>query len=322
MDLLISDLPDIYSDNVGAAVYRVSFEDRSTAIARAIQALHSKPVLVFSSDRADKLAKNNLHTLLSLNKEASNIRLDIKDPLQLADRISEVKAFCESAVAHGRILIDITCFRREELLILMRVLSGLERPMWRYCELLYVSAASMAEDWLSKNTVEYRSVIGYSGLSSPARRSHLIVMVGFEVERARDIIANYEPAKLTIGYGRQAESINAPLYHRNIHFFEQLKSLYGADVDSFDFSLTDPLKAAREISAVVSKTPDMINIVAPLNNKISTIGAGLVGISKKEVQICYGVVSEYNVKSYSTVGDKVYRFNLADLLEAGLSASH
>lgn len=318
MTLLISDLPKAYSDNIGAAVFRVSFEGRSTVIARAVEALQTKPALVFSSQRADKLAKDNLGILLSLNTGASNLRLDGKDPLQLADRISEVKSLCESAIPHGRIIIDITCFRREELLILMRVLSGLERRLWRSCELLYVSAASMAEDWLSRNTVEYRSVIGYSGQPSPAKRSHLIVMVGFEVERARDIIANYEPAKLTIGYGRQAESINTPLYHRNVHFFEQLKSLYGADVDSFDFSLTDPLKAAREILAVISKTPDMINIVAPLNNKISTIGAGLVGISKKEVQICYGVVSEYNVKSYSKVGDKVYRFNLADLLEAGL----
>jgi hypothetical protein len=52
-----------------------------------------------------------------------------------------------------------------------------------------------------------------------ARALQLIVLVGFEVERAAEVITQYEPSSLSIGLGKKNQSISDG-HHDNNKYFE------------------------------------------------------------------------------------------------------
>jgi hypothetical protein len=140
-------------------------------------------------------------------------------------------------------------------------------------------------------------------------------MLGFELERARDIIDNYEPAQITIGCGKSRYAGADQMYDRNKQLFEELKVLYGTSIHEFEFSLDDPLDTKRALEETIKENQGYSYVVAPLNNKISTLGAGLFALEHPSVQICYGVVSEYNEEEYSEPSEEVL---LIPLTEMGL----
>jgi hypothetical protein len=47
-----------------------------------------------------------------------------------------------------------------------------------------------------------------------------------------------------------------------------------------------------------------------LNNKISTIGAGLAAIENESIQLTYAKPAIYNVEGYSKANDDIYIFDL------------
>jgi hypothetical protein len=293
-------------------VCRVSFETRSTSVAKELLQTATVPTTIFASQRRSSAAAKNIKELLSLTGHGPSDLLDPAKPEMTAQRFLELAR--EVCAASGKVIIDISTFRREELLILLRMLAHSYGPTTD-CELVYVEAAEMSSEWLSRGTVGFRSVLGYSGEVVPSRGSHLIVMLGFEVQRARDIIDNYEPTQLTVGYGRREASIRESFHERNLAFFKTLKSWYGRNFSEFQFSLIDPLDTMRDLKDTMSDSTRNV-VIAPMNNKLSTLGAGLLGIANQTIQICYSLVSEYNEEEYSTPGEHAYVMSLRDMLSA------
>ena len=66
----------------------------------------------------------------------------------------------------------------------------------------------MGEKWLSKGVKEIRSVLGFPGEILPSRKNHLIVLTGYEYERAKTIIDILQPYSLALGFG-EASNVNA-----------------------------------------------------------------------------------------------------------------
>lgn len=76
--------------------------------------------------------------------------------------------------------------------------------------------------WLSKGVRTIRSVVGYSGDMSPIKDLLLIILVGFEYERAQTLIEVFEPSKLYLGMASPTESHNESLSEINRSNFEKL----------------------------------------------------------------------------------------------------
>jgi hypothetical protein len=211
-------------------------------------------------------------------------------------------------------LIDVTSFRREELLMLLTILrsSGL-RPDCRGA-LAYVASESMSDN-LSDDVMGLRSVIGYAGDMRPSRKTRLVLMMGFETHRARSIIEGYEPDEVLIGTGREVDSINKDLYRKNREFSKEVERLSANVVRKFEFSARDPLQVVRELGLAVGDGTDANIVLAPLNTKLSTLGAGLYALEHPEVQVCYAPVRRYNEANYSTSSQQVYLLPLSELLQ-------
>lgn len=290
--------------------FRLSFEERSAVIGAS--APSDTGGVAFASEECSDKAQTQIRSVLDSHLNFKKVDLRISDPLGTANTIyNEIIAAAESGSLDDSI-IDITTFRREELLMLLHILRTLPPNVRRNCDLVYVGAGDMSGP-LSGKVVSTRSVVGFAGVIWPSRPTRLVVLMGFEIPRARAIIESYEPKHLIIGRGRLSESINETLWRKNEQFFQELQSNYSNLEPNFEFSPRDPLEALAQLEKEVPISDKVNTVIAPLNTKLSTIGAGLFAQNHPEVQLCYAEVGSYNEESYSTVGTDAYIFSLSKL---------
>ena len=81
---------------------------------------------------------------------------------------------------------------------------------------------------------------------------------------------------------------------------------------SFDFSCRDIKHTIQQIKGIISQRPNDNYILVPLNTKLSTIAATLVGIENRRIQLCYAIPEIYNVNNYAMPGDNA---TIVDLFE-------
>lgn len=264
--------------------------------------------IIFVSEGRSDLANEQLKAVKNLHPTLKVIELKISDPLATANAINAAL----QSISLVDAVVDVTAFRREELLMLLEVLRGLDSRRRRNCELVYVSAGQMA-DSLSGQVTQTRSIVGFAGEIWPSRPTRLVVLMGFEIPRARAIIETYEPKHLILGRGRQSESINDDLWRKNDVFFTELRSSYSNIEPIFEFSARDPLAVAAELEKAIPAFEQSNVVLAPLHTKLSTIGVGLYAQRHRNVQVCYAEVGAYNEATYSTVGDSAYVFPVTQL---------
>ena len=285
-----------------------SFEDRCLSASAVLIDQKFDSAIVFFIEEFISHSKDNRSNLLSyFGDKGRDISLSHSDPRGTADSI--FGALTPNFSNHQNILVDISTFTRESLLILLKALNQHKQPHQKL-QLIYTCAKDTSPD-LSYDLVELRSVMGYMGEMKPAKPLHLIIMLGFEYERAQQVIEAYEPDYISIGYGASEESISSGLHELNIKFKEKLISIYTNHViNQFNHSLVDPFKTRNKLSKIVDSKSACNTVIAPLNNKISTVGAGLLAIKRPEVQVCYTQMGGYNTANYSSASDRCYVIDL------------
>ena len=163
--------------------------------------------------------------------------------------------------------------------------------------------------WLSEGIAEIRSVLGFSGDLAIRGGLKLVVLAGFEWDRARRLIDAYDPSMLAIGLGRRADAIEEIHYEKNEYFVEKLMHHY-PDAIQFEFSCNDAV-ATAEIIAKQCRDMSLTPVVAPLNTKISTVGAALAAITDPRIQLCYAQAAVYNCASYSIPSEYFRVFSIS-----------
>jgi hypothetical protein len=301
-----------------------SFESRCRAIADQLDPEQvEQVVLLGNSDFATYIGENAELIKARFGAKTKSVALRTDDPIFVADNLkNDVLPLVANRT--GLCLIDTTTFTHEQLLILMRLLAQLETST--DVKLAYVGAGeysintSPEERWLSKGVIDTRAVLGYPGIMLPSRKLHLVVLVGFEHERAEKVIEKYEPAIVSLGLGREHQSvkpehyiINAEFHHRVERFAENLSASI-AGVRRFEFSCIDPLQTMKDIASEANRFRSFNVAVCPMNTKPSTIGAALLALNDERFQLVYAQPGEYNVDGYSTAGDTCALFDLAQCL--------
>jgi hypothetical protein len=289
-------------------VVRMSFEERSAVVARTAPPTMIRRGILFLSEGRSELAEARVSEIMRLHPDLRMVEIRTSDPLGTAKAIHEAL----NSISLVDCVIDVTAFRREELLMLLEILRGVDSSKRRNCELVYVSAGDMA-DPLSGKVTQCRSVVGYAGAMWPSRPTRLVVLMGFEIPRARAIIEAYEPKYLVLGRGLRSESINQTLSDKNDMFFKELASNYANVERTFEFSARNPLDVVKELEISISKSEKSNVVIAPLHTKLSTIGVGLYAQNHRDVQVCYAEVGAYNEETYSTVGSTAYVLPLTQL---------
>lgn len=317
LDELPANLPEEYNILVCCA----SFEERCTSIARKLDKEKIHKVILVANKELGEYIEPSLRVFkdLFINK-IHDISLVPKSSVQTADMLR--KALEEERQSkNNSYLIDISTFTHEALLILLALLKIIvkkgDRVTFIYAGASEYSIGAEGKDkWLSKGITGVQSVLGFPGNMSPGLPSHLLVLVGYEQERATKLIERLEPDFLSLGYGKSGTAI--PEIHQDANqFFYELVSKSIAtykNVTSFDFSCSDPWVARDAILSQIRPPGERNIALAPMNTKISTIGAALAAWDRNDIQICYAPASMYNYVSYSRPGQFCYIFELPELL--------
>jgi hypothetical protein len=299
---------------IDVLICSASFEERCKVIPNQMNPNDFNHVLICENeDLRDMVSTNSDYLVKRFGNKSIKVTLATNDPLKGTDNLQKaLKQVYDNKVR--TVLIDISTFTHESLLILLKILQQF------YCnkliiQFVYLSASEYAkgmppeDKWLSKGIGEIRSVLGYPGILLPSRRTHFIVLVGFESERAERLITAYEPAVISLGFAKAEQSISQKHHEVNVVFHTKLSQKY-VNVNQFTFSCINPYETSDFILKQVRKFPEHNVVLAAMNTKISTIGAALASFSNETIQLCYAHANQYNFDNYSSPGNDCYLFEL------------
>lgn len=304
---------ELTRNNIDYFISSASFEDRCLGLASLLADFNFEKVLIFGTIDFDKKIEENRSIIVSLFKNSAEVLpvdLTINNPV--LSFVSMIKA-CEKLFegAAKTLLFDITTFTHESLLMLFRLLLVRKRPEDKIL-ISYVGAKNYScnvpnndEKWLTKGVKELRSIIGYPGYSDPSKKNHLIILFGFEKERTMKLIEEFDFEMVSLAFGSKGDSIGLNNQEINENRHNEILKLY-SNAKKFDVSLTDPHLVKRTILDYVSQYNDYNIVIAPMNNKISTIGVGLAAIENKDIQLFYMQANIYNIEAYSEIGDEYF----------------
>lgn len=290
-------------------VLSASFESRCKSVADIIDPGTVKRAIVAQNRNHAEFHDDHAKYLLARFQNSQLMELDTSDPTRTAD--SMLRSLKEASKFDPRnILIDISTFTREAFLILYRIINhlwGYSTPVnYVYARAKEYSVGSASnEKWLSRGVADVRSVLGYPGEFEPSRCLHLIALVGFEYERVAELIRRCEPSVISLGYASPRESDGQDHLEGHRYSFERLRSVFG-EVGMFAFPGYDPTGARDAILRQFRSRSGYNCMLAPMNTKLSTMGAVQAALVESSIQIVYSQAIIYNVKAYSEPGDAFY----------------
>lgn len=316
----ICNIDSVLPERIDLFICTASFEQRCLSIAEQVSSRVGHALVILNSEYRDQSAANSSRLFPMFLGKVTEIQASLELPTSTANAFNAGIMPELANVKNGNVLIDITTFTHEQLLILLGLLKA--NPPHAKLTMGYTGAKEYSvntnEDnvWLSRGVRQVRSVLGYAGQFAPSKRLHLMILAGFESERAQALIETMEPARLSLGTNDINHSVAPQHYARNERFSSRLTSFVerqqrvGTEIDTFSFSCVDPFSARDAILRQAEKYDGFNTVLCPMNTKISTIGAGLAVFSRERIQIVYALPAEYNESGYSTSGDSVTLFDL------------
>jgi hypothetical protein len=312
--LKLESLQGLLSNPLDLFLCSSSFEARCATVADSIDFSNIQHVAIARNENLLPYLEKNAKYLAAKNKHMlTELLFDTDNPLKAADQLRNL-FFSHFQGDPKKTLIDVSTFTHEALLITLRAVQSLARSI-DVVQFVYVPAQEYSignedgDKWLSKGIREIRSVIGYPGELLPSRKIHLIVLVGFETERARALVEAYEPSLITLGYGTEVASTSKKNFTANELFHKKMVALFPKS-KSFNFAPNNFSETAAALKAEVARHPEHNVVIAPLNTKLSTVGSALAAISDEAIQLCYAQAELYNFEHYSIPADSFYLFSI------------
>jgi hypothetical protein len=306
---------EVSNCSISTIITSASFESRCFIIQDLTKPLSASRYVFYNSNEGDEIV-SNANSIKQKFPDTHLIALDSDSPIDNYFKIDE--ALMGLPGSKNTLLIDSTTFTHETLLILLRILS-LNKDEFHKIYFAYVGAGEYSyntpsdeEKWLSKGVKEIRTILGYPGFTDPTHKNHLMIMVGFESERTKKLIQEYEYEYITLGFGDLEQSIQSNHYKINFDRHQKLMEEH-PNAGRFNFCLTEPEQAKRDIMEYLKdpKLADLNTVIAPMNNKISTIGAGLAAIENENIQLAYAKPNIYNTSAYSKPNEDIYFFEIS-----------
>jgi hypothetical protein len=292
-----------------------SFEERCLVVPSVFKSYQHFSLIFYSENEYQKIIDNSLGLEKLFWGRSKRVSLNTDMPFQNGVKINLCIDEVLNTRSYKRIFVDTTTFTHETLLVIFRLLF-FKKEKFEQLHILYVGAEKYSTNesegtkkWLSAGISAIRTVLGFPGVLSPARDNHLVVLCGFESERTKSLIENMQFETISLAFGGEGKSIDAS--HQQINYDRHCKLMdYYKNANKFDISLIDPFETKKEIELQIKKFPAHNVVIAPMNNKLSTIGAALVSIDNPKAQIIYAKPIEYNVLGYSTPRRDCYHYRI------------
>ena len=307
----LRNLNSYLKDSYDVFICSASFEERCLSIPQKIKRKSFKKSIILENLNGTEIIKKNALELKFLfPKSAVSIAGDLNDSIFIADKLAK-----EINAVSGRklnVLIDVTTFTHETLMICLKVLKIINKVKTITC--LYINASeycpgqSLNSKWLSQGCGTIRPVLGYPGMLLPSQKTHLILIVGYEYNRAFDLISALEPNSISLVYGSPEEAITEKDHEANQFFNDLVKQMTFefSNVESITIPCNNPPKTAAALQDLYDAHETDNLVIVPMNNKMSTVGVALSAFKNERVQVCYAPAVIYNETNYSLPGSDCF----------------
>ena len=289
-----------------------SFEKRCRTLPTAVDVAHIRKSYIIRNIDGEMSKKNEEHfkKIYEQLPKSTALELHFDNSLEVLERLQLIIRGLVVA-KEDSVVVDISTFTHEVLLILIKIIY-INKNNFRHIFFIY-NGAEKYESWLSKGCREVRNVIGYPGFFDPMQKYHLVILTGFEWERAIRLVDLLEPDILSVGIGKEPTNLN---HQKNMTKFKNdfenwIKILKNVRYKQFDFSCSRIDSTFFALQKILIESPLDNFIFVPLNTKLSTISTALVALRNSKVQVCYPIPEIYNM-SYSEPSDNV---SIIDFLE-------
>jgi hypothetical protein len=230
----------------------------------------------------------------------------IENPLKIIIEIDKILR--DSCVAKGklRITLDATTFPRGELFTLLYYLRHLS--FLDSLRILYVSPQSYG-DWLSEGYTYPIVPTFFEGPRNLEKRRALLLLTGFEYDRAVGLIDDFEPSAVIIGKPKPGTSDK--FLDTSEMLVEKLKKTRKIESKIYEVPANDPFSCKKCLEKIMrehSQTYDFL--VSALGTKLEAIGTYLAYEQAQKFRVVYPLPLIYNVVNYSSGCLDVYEILL------------
>ena len=180
------------------------------------------------------------------------------------------------------IILDISTFNRQNLLTILFLL----RKKYLINNIrIYYTIPEETNDELSKYAQHASTIPFFSGEQSIDKNKLLVLLAGYEYDRALYLWEKVEPSKTIIGVGNRPT--DNKFHQRNIDVADRIAKSIG-DHERIDICANDPFEAMRHIEGIFENYSRNYNIiVSPMNTKLQTLGLFLAWEKYPNAQIIY-----------------------------------
>lgn len=291
---------DLNGESDDIFIMAASFEHRDVAISGSLRPGYKCGNCIVYYNEDNSQYEGNLKTIVdNMNGVSVNgvkqIAGSHRDSHKKNQAMIEIAEFCKNNKSDGvtNIAIDITGFTKIDLIVLLDFIESYVNDV--NIKILYVSPEKHG-DWLSKGHAGICNIPGFCGNYDVLKKTALIILSGFEKNRSKNLIEEYEPHKVFLGLSNPAVQEQFGIINENIH----AELLDYINVSKFNFSAREISECYKTLYELVKSLIDEYNVViAPLCTKLSALACYKVAKKFPEVQLVYCFPHEYNYVDYS-----------------------
>lgn len=195
-----------------------------------------------------------------------------------------------------KVTLDISTFNRQNLLVMLRLLRKiLNVPE---IEIIYTIPEEVNPE-ISKGAAGFSNIPFFDGRFLIEKRKLLILLIGYEVDRALLLWRELEPSRVILAEGVEPTAEN--FYEKNKRAVEKIRKFGHSEI--MQICANDPHKAKDQLSKIFKEDMENYNIfVSPLNTKLQAVGLYLAWENNPDVQIVIAFPDKFS--SWLTKGIK------------------
>lgn len=199
-----------------------------------------------------------------------------------------------------KVIMDVTTMSRN---IIWTLLFFLKQKLSKI-SIVYHQPEKYDDTWISREPESPRLLFKHSGVMEVGKKTCLIIITSYDVDRTRQIIMKYEPSRviLLVQRGEQLENHirNSPELHENISREMGVLDVKSILIDSFadDFGYS-------VLEEAVQSNLNYNIILASFGPKVSAISAYRLQSNYPQIALAYLPCKEYNVNYCKGIGNTI-----------------
>lgn len=308
---------------INILISSISFEDRCVAMCEYLKAkgnvrkvilYKNLDVSVFNSvsekESCDSILNKHLENIQA-HLKAITIPFDLFESKHrnLKEKMNSINNLISLVTEEVRndsdikcIGIDSTCFTRIDLLIILDYLY--EKFPQLAIKIIYIRPKDHADDWLTRGYSGIDNILGFAGSTDYLKKNLLVIMSGFEIERPRNFIDEYE-ADLVL-FGSSSNNATKDAFGERTKKIQNI-FLQSGNIEPFFFAANSIHQCLEDLEKkLLPFFPEYNIIIAPLCTKLSVIATFLFAKKYPQIQLTYCYPKEYNWKNYSVGMDEIF----------------